>query len=108
MLSSALEGLLDPTPDLARRFTAGNRSTVVIDEARGFIAEHFDVGIDEASIMLRAIAIAQQQPVVAVAVALMDRSIDVAQLAPLRPGPPAASVGDVDPVADAGGALQES
>lgn len=86
---------IEPTAVLAGRFAAASRSHVVIDEAMGLIAEHFDVGIEEASVMLRTFSIAEQQSVLAAAAALIDRSIAVARLAPLRPGrPPAAA--DVD------------
>ncbi len=84
------------TAELADRFTAANESGVVIDEAKGLIAEHFDVGIDEASVMLRAFSIAQQQPVLDAAVALMDRTVAVVRLAPLRPGHLAAPEGDIE------------
>lgn len=81
----------EPTVELAGRFTAGNRSSVVIDEAKGVVSEHFDVGIGEASTMLRSFCTAQDLPILAVASSLMDRTLDVARLAAHRPGPSAVS-----------------
>jgi anti-anti-sigma factor len=78
--------LIEPTVGPAGRFTAGKRSSVVIDEAKGLIAEHFDIGISEGSIMLQAFSTAQCQSVEDAAVALMAREIDAARLAPHRLG----------------------
>jgi diguanylate cyclase (GGDEF)-like protein len=86
----------EPTIELADRFAAANRSRVVIDEAKGLIAEHFDVGIDEASIMLRAFSTAQHQPVLTTAVALVGRTVAAARLRPYRPGQPAATEGAIE------------
>lgn len=82
--------------ELAGRLTAGNLSSVVIDEAKGLIAEHFHLGISEASIMLRSFAAAQQQPMPDVAVALMNRTIDVSRLESQRVRQRAAPHDDTD------------
>lgn len=78
----------EPPVVLAGRFSAGSRSAVVIEEAKGLVAEHFDISIDGAATMLRAFAAAQGQPLLDAAGALVDRSVDVARLAPHRPGQP--------------------
>lgn len=77
--------LAEPTVELAGRFAESNRSSVVIDEAKGLIAEHFDTDIGEATIMLRAFADAAHLSMEAVAIALMDRAIPVARLADEAP-----------------------
>lgn len=88
--------LAEPTVELTGRFTDANRSSIVIDEAKGLIAEHFDISIDEATTRLRAFSTAQHQTMHTAAVALMDRTIAVARLAPHRPGQPAAAGGDTE------------
>jgi anti-anti-sigma factor len=75
------QAVVEPIIELAGRFAASNRSRVVIDEAKGLIAEHFDIDISKATTMLRAFAVAEDQSMHAVAIALMDRTIDVARLA---------------------------
>lgn len=91
---SPMPALAEPTAELAGRFTAANRSSVVIDEAKGLIAEQLDVGIDEASTLLGEFCAEQRQPVLAVASALMNRTISVARLAPDGSGDRAAADGD--------------
>ena len=88
--------LAEPTVELAGRFAAANRSSVVIDEAKGLIAERFDIGIDEAALLLRAFSIAQHQPMHTAAAALMNRPIAGTRVAPNRPAQRAAVGGDTE------------
>jgi diguanylate cyclase (GGDEF)-like protein len=91
---------LEPAAELADRFAAGNRSNVVVDEAKGLIAEHFGTDISESSTMLTAFAAAEGQSIQAVADALMARTTDVARLAEHRLGQAAPPQERTDQVAD--------
>jgi len=88
-LSAALD-------ELAGRFSAGTRSSVVMDEAKGLVAEHFAIGIAEASMLLRAFSVAQRTPILAVAEGLMDQSISLTRVAPHRHGEPPGAVAGTD------------
>lgn len=81
----------DDSGTLAGRFAAAHRSSMVLDEAKGLVAEHFDLGIDEAAVVLRAFSIAQHQPVLTTAVALMNRTTTVGRLGLPRPADPVAA-----------------
>lgn len=83
----------EPPGELAGRFVEAQRSSIVIDEAKGLIADHLDVGIDEAFTILRAFSAARHQPVLTTAEALVDRTIPLEHL-PHRPGGPAATVSE--------------
>jgi anti-anti-sigma factor len=98
--SEAVLSTAEPTIDLAGRFTAGARSRVVIDEAKGLIAEHFGIDVRAASAMLRAFATAQGQSVQAAAGLLAARAVDVAHLAPHDVLPSTATPPEPDERAD--------
>lgn len=86
--------LVEPTVALAGRIAAASRSSAVIDEAKGLLAEHLGIDIDEAADVLRVLAAEQDQSVLAAAVALVDRTIAVATSVSVRPGRPTAADGD--------------
>lgn len=74
--------------EVAGQLVAGNRDLVVVERARGVIAEHFETDLDDAARKLRAYAHEHDQAVVTVATALVDHSLDAAQLAVGRPDAP--------------------
>lgn len=81
-----------PSPSVAEvagQLVSGNRDLVVVERARGLIAEHFETDLDDAARKLHAYAREHHQAVATVAAALMDHSLDAAQLGVGQP--------DVDP-----------
>lgn len=67
--------------EVAGQLVSGNRDLVVVERARGVIAEHFEIDLDDAARKLHAYAHEHDQALATVAAALMDHSLDAAQLA---------------------------
>jgi anti-anti-sigma factor len=74
----------DDTLKLAGEFAAGYRASVLVEEAKGLIAEHLGISVDEALIVLQRFAATQPHTLVATAAGLMDHTIGLAQLAQLH------------------------
>lgn len=70
------------------------RARVVVDWAKGVIAEGFEVSIDDASSILQRVASARESTVLAVSQRLMGRTIDGSPLPPHPAGRPAVDLTD--------------
>ncbi len=68
------------TVGLGDQLRERNRASIVVEQARGIIAGHFDVSVDDAAEMLSVFARRQRRPVVAVAAAVVDRTANLADL----------------------------
>lgn len=90
----------------ADEITAGYRARVVVDEAKGMIAAGFDIGIEEASAILRQVSLARGLTVTAVAEGLIGRPSDRCSQPSRASGPTAANRDDVGLAA--GGAPADS
>ncbi|MGY6500038.1 MAG: diguanylate cyclase domain-containing protein [Acidimicrobiales bacterium] len=65
---------------LAGELAATMRDREVVDEAKGVIAGHFGIGIDEATVALLRFSATHPQTLAATAAGIVDRTIDVARL----------------------------
>jgi AmiR/NasT family two-component response regulator len=72
---------------LATQLTAALESRVVIEQAKGMVAERTDLGVPEAFVRIRAYARAHNQRLTTVCVAIVEGRIDGADLGPEPPRP---------------------
>lgn len=79
----------EPSIELAGHLKSGGRTGVAIEQAKGMVAQHFGLTIDDASRALRSFAESRQQGLLVTALAVSTRRIDVSALADDLPSTPA-------------------
>lgn len=82
---------------LAGEFAVAGRASALVEEAKGLVAGHFDISIDEATTMLHLFSATQPEPLSATATALVDGTLEPALLALHRPRSAATPPGRHDP-----------